>query len=86
MAPVMKVSKNLIARIWKEADLKTALNPRTGEVIGQTATRHNSQEFLVFLEGVVATQPTKREVHLILDNFATHRQNWSSSSSASIPT
>lgn len=150
MAVVMKVSKNLIARIWKEADLKphrlerymasndpqfeqkaaaiialylnpphnaavfcvdeksaiqaldrrdrrlplspgraekhgfeyyrhgtlslyAALNPQTGEVLGQTTARHTSQEFVAFLEGVVATQPVEREVHVILDNFSTHR-------------
>jgi transposase len=150
MAAVMKVSKNLIARIWKEADLKphrlerymastdpqfeakaaaiiglylnppqnaavfcvdeksaiqaldrldrrlplspgraekhgfeyfrhgtlslyAALNPQTGEVIGQTAARHTSQEFVSFLKEVVATQPAGREIHVILDNFATHK-------------
>lgn len=150
MAAVMKVGKNLIARIWKEADLKphrlerymasndpqfeqkaaaiiglylnppqnaaifcvdeksaiqaldrldrclplspgraemhgfeyyrhgtlslyAALNPQTGEVIGQTAPRHTSQEFVGFLEEVVATQPGDKEVHIILDNFATHK-------------
>src|SRR4029078_11732293 len=150
MAAVMKVSKNLIARIWKEADLKphrlerylasndpqfeekaaaiiglylnppqnaavfcvgensaiqaldrldrrlplspgraekhgfeyyrhgtlslyAALNPQTGEVIGQTAARHTSQEFVAFLEEVVGTPPGDREVHGILDNFATHK-------------
>jgi transposase len=150
MASVMKVSKNLIARIWKEADLKphrlerylasddpqfeekaaaiiglylnppqnaavscvdeksaiqaldrldrrlplspgraekhgfeyyqhgtlslyAALNPKTGEVIGQTAARHTTQEFVAFLKEVVATQPAEREVHVILDNFSTHK-------------
>ncbi len=150
MAAVMKVNKNLIARIWKEADLKphrlerymasndpqfeekaaaiiglylnppqnaavfcvdeksaiqaldrldrrlplspgraekhgfeyyrhgtvslyAALNPQTGEVIGQTAARHTSQEFVVFLEEVISTQPAGREIHIILDNFATHK-------------
>jgi transposase len=150
MASVMKVNKNLIARIWKEADLKphrlerymasndpqfeekataiiglylqppqnaavfcvdeksaiqaldrldrrlplspgraekhgfeyyrhgtlslyAALNPQTGEVIGQTAARHTSQEFVGFLESIVATQPAEREIHVILDNFSTHR-------------
>jgi transposase len=150
MAAVMKVSKNLIARIWKEADLKphrlerymasndpqfeekaaaiiglylnppqnaavfcvdeksaiqaldrldrrlplspgraekhgfeyyrhgtlslyAALNPQTGEIIGQTAPRHTSEEFVTFLEEVVATQPFQRQVHVILDNFATHK-------------
>ena len=150
MAAVMKVSKNLIARIWKEADLKphrlerylasndpqfeekaaaiiglylnppqnaavfcvdeksaiqaldrldrrlplspgraekhgfeyyrhgtlslyAALNPQTGEVIGQTAPRHTAHEFVAFLEEVVATQPSDRDVHVILDNFSTHK-------------
>ena len=150
MARVMKVSKNLIARIWKEADLKphrlerymasndpnfeqkaaaiiglylnppqnaavfcvdeksaiqaldrldrrlplspgraekhgfeyyrhgtlslyAALNPQTGEVFGQTAPRHTSQEFVSFLRDIVATQPADRDVHVILDNFSTHR-------------
>jgi transposase len=150
MAAVMKVSKNLIARIWKEADLKphrldrymasndpqfeqkaaaiiglyleppqnaavfcideksaiqaldrldqrlplspgraekhgfeyhrhgtlslyAALNPKTGEVLGQTAPRHTSQEFVDFLEEVVNTQPAEREVHVILDNFSAHK-------------
>ncbi len=150
MAAVMRVSKNLIARIWKEADLKphrlerymasndpqfeqkaaaiiglylnppqnaavfcvdeksaiqaldrldrrlplspgraekhgfeyyrhgtlslyAALNPQTGEVMGQTAARHTSQEFVAFLEDVVATQSAEREVHVILDNFSAHK-------------
>jgi transposase len=150
MAAVMKVSKNLIARIWKEADLKphrlerylasndpqfepkaaaiiglylnppenaavfcideksaiqaldrldrclplspgraekhgfeyyrhgtlslfAALNPKTGNVIGQTAARHTSEDFVGFLGEVVATQPADREVHVILDNFSTHK-------------
>ena len=150
MAAVMKVSKNLIARIWQEADLKphrlerymasndpqfeqkataiiglylnppenaavfcideksaiqaldrldrrlplspgraerhgfeyyrhgtlslyAALNPKTGEVIGQTTPRHTSQEFVSFLTDVVATQPAGRQIHVILDNFSTHK-------------
>ena len=150
MAAVMKVNKNLIARIWKEADLKphrlerymasndpefeekaaaiiglylnppqnaavfcvdeksaiqaldrldrrlplspgraekhgfeyyrhgtlslyAALNPQTGEVIGQTAARHTSQEFVDFLDEVVSNQPAGQEIHVILDNFATHK-------------
>jgi len=53
--------------------LYAALNPQTGEVMGQTAARHTSQEFVAFLEEVVATQPQERDVHVILDNFATHK-------------
>ena len=150
MAAVMKVSKSLIARVWKEADLKphrlerymastdpqfeqkaaaiiglylnppqnaavfcvdeksaiqaldrldrrlplspgraekhgfeyyrhgtlslyAALNPQTGQVIGQTAARHTSQEFVAFLEELVARQPAGQEIHVILDNFSTHK-------------
>lgn len=53
--------------------LYAALNPQTGAVIGQTAARHTSQEFVAFLADVVATQPAEREIHVILDNFSTHK-------------
>src|SRR6476659_10366725 len=150
MAAVMKVSKNLIARIWKEADLKphrlerylasndpqfeekaaaiiglylnpphnaavfcvdeksaiqaldrldrrlplspgraerhgfeyyrhgtlslyAALNPQTGQLMGQTAARHTSQEFVAFLEQIVASQTPAKEIHIIADNLSAHR-------------
>jgi transposase len=53
--------------------LYAALNPQTGEAIGQTAARHTSQGFVGFLEEVVSTQPDGRKIHVILDNFATHK-------------
>lgn len=53
--------------------LYAALNPQTGEVIGQTAPRHTSQEFVTFLGEVVASQPSERVVHIILDNLSAHK-------------
>jgi hypothetical protein len=53
--------------------LYAALNPQTGEVIGQTAARHTTQEFVSFWYEVISTQPAQREIHVILDNFATHK-------------
>lgn len=53
--------------------LYAALNPQTGEVIGQTAPRHTSQEFVTFLGDVVASQPAEREIHIILDNLSAHK-------------
>ncbi len=53
--------------------LYAALNTTTGEVLGQTAPRHTSEEFVAFLGEVVATQPRAREVHVILDNLSTHK-------------
>src|SRR5712664_456235 len=150
MATVMKVNKNLIVRIWKEADLKphrlerymasndpqfeekaaaiiglylnppqnaavfcvdeksaiqaldrldrrlplspgraerhgfeyfrhgtlslfAALNTQTGDVIGRTAPRHTSQEFVDFLKDLVQRQPRHQEIHIILDNLSAHK-------------
>jgi transposase len=53
--------------------LFAALNPQTGEVMGQTAARHTSKEFVAFLSEVVATQPADREIHIILDNLSAHK-------------
>jgi transposase len=53
--------------------LYAALDPRTGTVVGQTAARHTSADFVQFLTTVVATQPPRREIHIILDNLATHK-------------
>jgi transposase len=53
--------------------LYAALNPQAGHVIGQTAARHTSQDFVNFLEEVVSTQPAEQEMHVILDNLATHK-------------
>jgi transposase len=53
--------------------LYAALNPQDGEVIGQTAPRHTSDEFVAFLTAVVDTQPRHRPIHIILDNLSTHK-------------
>ena len=53
--------------------LYAALNTATGEVLGKTANRHTSTEFVKFLSEVVATQPTDTQVHIIADNLSTHK-------------
>ena len=53
--------------------LYAALDTKTGTVIGQTATRHTSDAFLAFLRTVLARQPRRREIHVILDNFSAHK-------------
>jgi len=53
--------------------LYAALNPQTGQVIGQTAARHTSQEFVTFLGEVVATQPAQREIHIISTISGAHK-------------
>ena len=53
--------------------LFAALNTATGEVLGMTAPRHTSAQFVAFLEGVVASQPEQREIHVICDNVSSHK-------------
>jgi len=53
--------------------LYAALNTRTGKVLGKTADRHTSQEFVAFLSDLVASQPVGRDVHVILDNLSAHK-------------
>jgi transposase len=53
--------------------LYAALNTRTGEIVGQTVPRHTSDAFIEFLGEVIATQPKRREIHVIVDNLSAHK-------------
>ncbi len=53
--------------------LYAALETQTGLVLGKTAARHTTEEFVAFLEQVVATQPRDREIHIIADNLSAHK-------------
>jgi transposase len=53
--------------------LYAALDVRTGKVVGKTAPRHTSAEFIGFLEDVVASAKWSREVHIVLDNLSDHK-------------
>ena len=50
-----------------------ALNTATGEVLGKTAARHTSEQFVAFLADIVASQPRRREIHVICDNVSSHK-------------
>ena len=53
--------------------LFAAFNTKTGEVIGKTAARHTSEQFVAFLTDIVAHQPTGQEIHVIADNLSAHK-------------
>src|SRR6516225_3183048 len=53
--------------------LYAALHTGTGEVIGQTAARHTSAEFVAFLEDLLARQPRHQAIHIICDNLSAHK-------------
>lgn len=53
--------------------LFAALNYLSGKVIAQRAPRHRHQEWLAFLKQIDTTVPAYADIHLILDNYATHK-------------
>lgn len=53
--------------------LFAALDIKTGEIFAQCKRRHRHQEFLAFLNGLEATIPQDLQLHLILDNYGTHK-------------
>jgi len=53
--------------------LYAALDTATGTVIGRTAERHTSAEFVAFLSSLVAGHDAKTEIHIIADNLSAHK-------------
>ena len=53
--------------------LVAALDVKTSQVISQFHRRHRSVEFRSFLDAVEAQAPRDVDVHLILDNYGTHK-------------
>src|SRR5205823_1594763 len=53
--------------------LYAAFNTKTGEVLGKTAQRHTSAEFVAFLTDIVVNQPCGKEIHVIADNLSAHK-------------
>jgi len=53
--------------------LFAALDIATGKVIGKTFRRHRTAEFKKFLETIDASVPQDLDVHVVLDNYGTHK-------------
>jgi transposase len=53
--------------------LFAALDIATGKVIGQCFPRHRAAEFRKFLDEIEANVPGDLDVHLVMDNYATHK-------------
>ena len=53
--------------------LFAALDAKSGKVIGQLHRRHRAKEFRKFLDAIDAAVPADLDVHLILDNYGTHK-------------
>lgn len=55
--------------------LFAALNVLEGKVIGRCMQRHRHQEFIRFLNTIEAEVSAGKLVHVILDNYATHKHS-----------
>ena len=53
--------------------LFAAFDTKTGRVVGQIHRRHRSEEFRKFLDTIDKAVPEHLDVHLILDNYGTHK-------------
>ena len=53
--------------------LFAALDTATGKIIGRCYPRHRGREFLSFLREIERNVPPDLDVHLIMDNYATHK-------------
>jgi len=53
--------------------LFAALDIATGQIIGRCQSQHRHHEFLRFLEQIERTVTPGLEIHLVLDNYATHK-------------
>lgn len=56
-------------------NLFAALEIATGQVHAQTTDRKKREDFRQFLDSVIAELPADKEIHIILDNYCTHKKN-----------
>jgi len=56
-------------------NLFAALEIASGQVHAQTTERKKREDFRRFLDAVVAELPADKEIHVILDNYCTHKKN-----------
>jgi transposase len=83
MLPMMPATPGRVTHDYVRhgtTSLFAALDVATGKVIGQTQRSHRQQEFLRFLRTIDAATPPELDLHLVLDNYATHKtpaiQQW----------
>ena len=56
-------------------NLFAALEIASGQVYAQTTEQKKREDFRRFLDGVIAELPADQEIHVILDNYCTHKKN-----------
>ena len=78
-APISPLQRGIPERqthdYWRNGTttLFAALNVLDGSLIGKCLPRHRNEEFVTFLDHIDTTVSADLDVHLILDNYATHK-------------
>ncbi len=78
-APILPMRSGIPERqthdYWRNGTttLFAALNVLDGSVIGKCLPRHRNEEFIGFLDHIDRNVPANLDIHLILDNYATHK-------------
>lgn len=78
-APLLPLQPGQVARHTHDytrhgtTSLFAALDMKTGQVVGETHRRHRSREFRQFLDRLDASVPADLDVHVIMDNYGTHK-------------
>jgi len=81
--PIKKGQAQTMTHDYKRNGTTTlfaALDVKTGQVIGECVPRHRAKEFIGFLKKIDTAVDKALDLHLVLDNYATHKtkrvQNW----------
>jgi transposase len=81
--PMKKGRSGTMTHYYKRngaATLFAALDALQGQVISMCDDRHRHQEWLKFLRGIDYVVPADKQIHMIVDNYATHKhprvQRW----------
>jgi len=73
MAPGIPERRTHDYRRYGTTSLFAALDVASGKVIGETHRRHRATEFRSFLDTIEREVPPALDVHLVLDNYRTHK-------------
>lgn len=78
----VKVKNGKIVRAYKSTykrhgtlNLFAALEVATGKVFGKVTQEKKRPDFILFMDEIIADLPKEREIHVILDNYCTHKKN-----------
>jgi len=78
----VKVKNGKIVRAYKSTykrhgtlNLFAALEVATGKVFGKVTKEKKRPDFILFMNEIISELPKEREIHVILDNYCTHKKN-----------